>query len=75
MKKRFILVATLVMMLFMAGSAMAAPRNGSDSCDGTGTGIGNDGVRQYINCDLNGDGVCDGTQPQDGTGIQYRGQR
>jgi hypothetical protein len=95
MKKQFILVGAVALTLLTAGSAMAAPRSGNGTCDGTGLGIGNDGVRQYINCDVNGDGICDGTgaggfvdangdgicdvgsgtQPQDGTGIQYRGHK
>ncbi|WP_303870038.1 hypothetical protein [Acetobacterium wieringae] len=76
MKKRLILVGAVALTLLTAGSAMAAPRSGNGTCDGTGLGIGNDGVRQYVNCEVDGDGICDlGTQPQDGTGMQYHGQR
>ncbi|MDK2905904.1 MAG: hypothetical protein PWP16_1544 [Eubacteriaceae bacterium] len=73
MKKRLIIILSLVTMLATAGTAMAAGRAGNGTCDGTGLGIGNGGVPQHLNeqcdggfIDENGDGVCDNAPAEGG---------
>lgn len=67
MKKRMILVGAVALTLLTAGSAMAAPRYGTGTCDGTGTGMGGGGTQLHQYCDTNGDGTCDGT----GAGVGF----
>ncbi|WKY46822.1 hypothetical protein Q5O24_10685 [Eubacteriaceae bacterium ES3] len=66
-------------MLATAGTAMAVGRSGNGDCDGTGLGIGNDGVVQHLNedcdgtfIDEDGDGVCDNMPLETG---QHHGGR
>ncbi|WKY47400.1 hypothetical protein Q5O24_13745 [Eubacteriaceae bacterium ES3] len=71
MTKKLMAGLAVLMMVGTAGTVMAAPQNGSGVCDGTGQGIGNDGVKQYQYdstydenfVDEDGDGVCD-NEPQ-----------
>lgn len=70
MTKKLLAGLSVLMILGTAGTAMAAPRDGSGVCDGTGLGIGNEGVAQYqyddryddAFADEDGDGVCDNDQ-------------
>ncbi|WKY47391.1 hypothetical protein Q5O24_13700 [Eubacteriaceae bacterium ES3] len=80
MTKKLMAGLAVLMMVGSAGTVMAAPQAGAGACDGTGVGIGNDGVAQYQFdgtydenfVDEDGDGVCD-TEPQF---LEYhRGQR
>jgi hypothetical protein len=72
MKAKVILVTSLALMLATAGTTFASNGYGQGACDGTGTGQGNTGERQYQNCqgtgDADGDGICDLTGNPVGTG-------
>ncbi|WKY44087.1 hypothetical protein Q5O14_15895 [Eubacteriaceae bacterium ES2] len=71
MTKKLMAALSVLMLVGTAGTVMAAPRDGSGVCDGSGLGIGNDGVAQYQYdsrydenfVDEDGDGVCD-NEPQ-----------
>lgn len=80
MTKKLMLALSVFMLVGTAGTVMAAPQNGSGACDGSGLGIGNDGVAQYQYdsrfdenfVDEDGDGICD-SEPQ--LLEMHRGQR
>ncbi|WKY44095.1 hypothetical protein Q5O14_15940 [Eubacteriaceae bacterium ES2] len=80
MIKKLMAVLSVLMLVGTAGTVMAAPRDGSGVCDGSGLGVGNDGEAQYQHdsrydenfVDEDGDGVCD-NEPQ--LLEMHRGQR